>query len=53
MYHAPDEDHGEEPEERPSLAFEAEFDGVRRSVTPCEEPLFDPDRYWRLNSGTD
>ena len=47
----PTEGHTEELE---SLAFEAEFDGVRRQVAPTEETLHDPSRYWDLaGSGTD
>ncbi len=33
------------------LAFESEFDGMRRQVLPAEEPLFDPSRYWDLAGG--
>lgn len=35
----------------PPLAFEAEFDGIRRSVSRTPEPLFNPNRYWELKSG--
>lgn len=41
-----------EPEgETPPLAFEAEFDGIRRQVVPAEQPLHDPSRYWDLAGG--
>lgn len=33
------------------LAFEKEFDGLRRQVAPAEEPLHDPSRYWDLGGG--
>lgn len=39
--------------ELPPLPFEAEFDGIRRAVTPKKQPLFDPQRYWDLHGGTD
>jgi hypothetical protein len=34
-----------------ALAFEKEFDGVRRQVVPAEETLYDPSRYWDLGGG--
>lgn len=34
-----------------TLAFEQEFDGVRRPVMPAEETLHDPSRYWDLGGG--
>lgn len=37
--------------ESTQLAFEKEFDGVRRPVAPSEEPLHDPSRYWDLAGG--
>jgi hypothetical protein len=37
--------------ERPALAFEAEFDGIRRMVGRTPEPMFNPARYWELKSG--
>lgn len=34
------------------LAFEKEFDGIRRQVAPTDEPsLHDPSRYWDLAGG--
>jgi hypothetical protein len=53
MYEPHDDDRPSAPDSPQSLGFEAEFDGVRRQVAPPEESLFDPDRYWQLNSGTD
>ena len=35
------------------LAFESEFDGLRRQTAPAEETLHDPSRYWDLAGGTD
>jgi hypothetical protein len=44
----------EEPGDRDgTLAFEAEFDGIRRPQ-PMGEELCDPSRYWDIfSSGTD
>lgn len=53
MVHAPFEKDRTDDATSTPLAFEAEFDGVRRPVARSEEPLFDPECYWRLNSGTD
>ncbi|QNT68591.1 hypothetical protein HQ394_03420 [Defluviicoccus vanus] len=37
--------------ETTTLAFEAEFDGLRRQPVPTEETLLDPSRYWDLAGG--
>lgn len=37
--------------ETTALAFEAEFDGLRRQPAPKEESLLDPSRYWDLAGG--
>jgi hypothetical protein len=35
------------------LAFEAEFDGMRRQQPLADAEPSDPDRYWDIFSGTD
>jgi hypothetical protein len=35
------------------LAFEAEFDGIRRQQPLADAEPSDPDRYWDIFSGTD